>query len=387
MTTSTSGPADAARVPWPRSRRGELALILVVALAQVGGTTLAATHQTGTIGVGGYLLLGGAVLVLFGRQRYPVGVLLASCSLTLAYSVSRGPRGPIYFALIAASVSAVVAGKRRVVIGVLIVGYVAFQWLPPLVGTHPGPSALAAFLVGAWLLVLWLGAEWIRGRALRLAALARSREEEARRLASDERLRIARELHDVLAHDISLINVQASSALHLIDRQPERAREALAAIKEVSKEALVELRSVLGVLRQVDEAAPLSPAPSLDRLDELLARTETTGLQLRLERPEDPVPRPLPSAVDQAAYRIVQEALTNVTRHARATTATVRITRSAGHLVVEVEDDGATAAVPGNGHGGTGIAGMRERATALGGNLQAGGRPTGGFRVRAWLPL
>jgi signal transduction histidine kinase len=137
----------------------------------------------------------------------------------------------------------------------------------------------------------------------------------------------------------------------------------------------------------VDESAPLSPAPSLDRLDELLARTETTGLQLRLERPEDPVPGPLPSAVDQAAYRIVQEALTNVTRHARATTATVRITRSAGHLVVEVEDDGATAAVPGNGHGGTGIAGMRERATALGGNLQAGGRPTGGFRVRAWLPL
>ncbi|MDQ1420877.1 MAG: hypothetical protein QOJ52_2839 [Acidimicrobiaceae bacterium] len=267
--------------------------------------------------------------------------------------------------------SAVVAGKCRVVIGVLIVRYVAFQWLPPLVGTHPGPSALAAFLVGAWLLVLWLGAAWIRGRMLRLSALARSREEETRRLACDECLRIARELHDVVAHDISLINMQALSALHLIDRQPERAREALAAIKVFSKEALVELRSVLGVLRQVDEAAPLSPAPSLDRLDELLARTETTGLPFRLERPEDPVPGPLPSAVDRAAYRIVQEALTNVTRHARASTAMVRVTRSAGHLVVEVVDDGAPVAIPANSHGGSGIAGMRERATALGAQIAA----------------
>jgi signal transduction histidine kinase len=277
------------------------------------------------------------------------------------------------------------AGKRRAVIACLIVGFVTFQWLPPLLGTHSGPSALGALVLAAWLLVLLMASEWFRARSQRLAALARSRDEEARRRASEERLRIARELHDVLAHDISLINVQASSALHLIDRQPELGPQALAIIKEVSKEALVELRSVLGILRQVDEAAPLSPGPTLQRLDDLLARTETTGLHVRLERPGPP-PTPLPGAVDQAAYRIVQEALTNVTRHARATTATVRLTQGSGDLVVEVEDDGKGGAVPQNA-GGTGIAGMRERATALGGSLETDARPGGGFRVRARLPI
>jgi signal transduction histidine kinase len=239
--------------------------------------------------------------------------------------------------------------------------------------------------LAAWLLFLMMTAEWIRARSQRRAALARSLEEEARRQATEERLRIARELHDVVAHNISLINVQASTALHLIERQPERAREALANIKDVSKEALVELRSVLGVLRQVDDDQPRAPAPTLARVDELLARTRQAGVAVTLDR-QGSIDG-LPSSVDQAAYRITQEALTNVARHSGAASATVQIARVNGAIVVQIDDDGRGAAPSSPTVGGNGIAGMRERARALGGNLQAGRRPSGGYQVRAWLPL
>ena len=423
MTTSppVSQGAGGGRKPWLDIRPRDVVVALGVTVAQVGGTTVAASHQHGSIAHGsigplGYVLLAGSALALVVRRRYPVAVLAAAGVLTLAYWTSTAPRGPVFFALITACIGAIVAGRRRPVIAILTIGYVSFQWLPALLGTHQAPLAVNALFLGAWLLVLLMSGEWIRARRQRQAALSRSREEESRRRASDERLRIARELHDVLAHDISLINVQASTALHLMDRQPERAREALAAIKDVSKEALVELRSVLGILRQVDEAAPLSPGPTLERLDDLVSRTQATGLQVRLERQPPTTPMsPLPNAVDQAAYRIVQEALTNVTRHAGASTATVRIHQSDDGLVVEIEDDGrsndhpaasnntqsaaadptrSAAAGPtrsaGAGPtrlGGAGIPGMRERAAALGGNLQADIRPGGGFRVRAWLPL
>jgi signal transduction histidine kinase len=209
--------------------------------------------------------------------------------------------------------------------------------------------------------------------------------EEARRRTSDERLRIARELHDVVAHNISLINVQAGSALHLMDQQPERARAALSAIKDASKETLVELRSVLGVLRQVDEEAPRSPAPGLAHLDDVVARANSAGLPVQVE--VEGAANGLPPGVDRAAYRIVQEALTNVTRHAGPARAMVRISYGERDLVVQVDDDGIGA--PGNGvvSPGNGILGMRERAAALGGEVQAGPRPDGGFRVRAWLPV
>jgi signal transduction histidine kinase len=196
---------------------------------------------------------------------------------------------------------------------------------------------------------------------------------------------MARDLHDVVTHNISVINVQANTALHLMDRQPQRARTALTTINDVSKQALVELRSVLGVLRDADESAPRSPSPGLSRLGDLADGAAAAGLAVHIEEAERPAP--LPVDVDLAAYRIIQEALTNTARHSGGARATVRVGYGDGALVVEVDDDGirrppGRAAVSGHG-----IAGMTERAKALGGTLQAGPRPGGGFGVRAWLPV
>jgi signal transduction histidine kinase len=214
------------------------------------------------------------------------------------------------------------------------------------------------------------------------------REEEARRRASEERLRIARDLHDVLAHNISLINVQAGVALHLMGERPEQARTALSAIKQASKDALTELRSVLDILRGGDEHAPRAPAPTLARLDDLVSQAAAAGLAVRTEIEGEA--RPVPSGLDGAAFRVLQEALTNVARHAGPATAIVRLSYGERDLTVQVDDDGLGPASQG-GHAtlgsGRGIVGMRERVTALGGELEAGPRPGGGFRVRARLPL
>jgi signal transduction histidine kinase len=192
-----------------------------------------------------------------------------------------------------------------------------------------------------------------------------------------------------VAHNISVINVQANTALHLMDRQPDRARSALTTINEVSGQALVELRSVLGVLRAVDEGAPRAPAPGLARLGDLADTAAAAGLAVQVEESGQRVP--LSADVDLAAYRIVQEALTNGARHSGGTTATIRIAYLEDALVLEVHDDGALrppGRPPGPPRGtGSGIAGMTERASALGGTLQARPRPGGGFAVQARLPL
>ena len=196
---------------------------------------------------------------------------------------------------------------------------------------------------------------------------------------------MARDLHDVVAHNISVINVQANTALHLMDRQPERARSALTTINDVSKQALVELRSVLGVLRDVDESAPRAPSPSLARLGDLVDSAAAAGLAVHVEEAGRPVP--LPADVDLAAYRIIQEALTNSARHSGGTAATVRVAYGDGDLIVRVDDDGIGAQPAGSGFrastrangSGNGIAGMTERAKSLGGTLRAAPRPEGGF--------
>src|SRR5205085_9810860 len=220
-------------------------------------------------------------------------------------------RGPMFAALIVAFITVLMAGRRRLAWFSVAAGFVSFLWLGELFGTQrtsrPGAAGLAA-----WLLVLAGTGEMLRFRRGRAAARARTVEEEARRRTSEERLRIARDLHDVVAHNTSLINVRAGSALHLMDQQPERARSPLSAIKDASKETLVELRSVLGVLRQVDEAAPRTPAPGLGRLDEVVARATSAGLPVHVE--VEGAANGLPPGVDLAAYRIVQEAITNVTR-------------------------------------------------------------------------
>jgi signal transduction histidine kinase len=261
-----------------------------------------------------------------------------------------------------------------------------------------------AIVTGAWLLAVFAVGEAARVKAMQWSEIAKARAEQARaraeqerRQASEERLRIARELHDVLGHHLSLINVQAGVGLHLIDSRPEQAREALAAIKSASAEALREVRSVLGVLRPDEEVAPRSPAPGLDRLPDLTAEA---GFPVTVRR--EGAPRPLPPEVDRAAYRIVQEALTNVRRHAgSAVTAEVTLGFEAHGVRVTVRDDGTAAP---HDHGvrdgtvsdqgrhdpgvaGNGIAGMRARAAALGGTLSAGPGDGGGFRVEAVLPV
>ena len=306
--------------------------------------------------------------------------------VTVTYVVRDYPNGPIYLSLIIAFFTAVTRGRRRVAVAALLAGYPLMLWLGWIVGTRPAPGIGSILGVAAWLFVLLAVSEIVRVRRTGAMEAWRTREEEARRRASEERLRIAQELHDVLAHNISLINVQAGVALHLMDEQPEQARTALTAIREASKDALGELRSVLEILRQSGEAPPRSPTAGLDDLLRLVAGAEAAGLDVRTD--VRPLPRPLPPGVDLAAYRIVQEALTNVTRHARARSATVRIAYDEGAVVVEVVDDGVgSAGVTPSIGGGNGIPGMRERAAALGGDLSAEPAPGGGFVVRATLPV
>jgi signal transduction histidine kinase len=392
------------------SRAVDLGVAIGAGIIEFVGTHVASLHAQNLHRTGihqwdalGVVLLGVGPVLLVVRRRWPVAVLAGTFAATLAYSTIGYVPGPIWMALIVAFVTAIITGHRRASQVTLVAGYVGFLWLRPALGRGGGPAPQAALGLLAWLLVLMGGSEAIRFRRERAVETARTRAEEAERRASQERLRIAREIHDLVAHNMSMINVQASTALHLIDREPERAQVALEAIKSASKDALVELRSVLGVLRRADEDAPRSPTPGVDRLEELVANAAGAGLAVDMV--VDGNRRPLPPTADLAAYRIVQEALTNITRHARATAATIRLEYGTRDLVVQVDDNGqggpagtsattsattsaaASAGMDGEGMDGNGIAGMRERAVVLGGTLQAGRRPEGGFRVRAWLPV
>jgi signal transduction histidine kinase len=215
-----------------------------------------------------------------------------------------------------------------------------------------------------------------------IAFPARQEPDPAQQAVVRERQRIARDLHDVVSYGFATITVNASAALHSLTAQPERAAEALDAIKTASNEALEELRVILGVLRREDAAH--TAGPGLGRLATLTAKTTAAGVatQTRVEGH----PHPLPADVDAVAYRIVQEALTNVLRHAGPAAAVVTITYGRKYLVVEIEDDGDGSGAFHSG-GGRGIAGMRERAESVGGELDASARPHGGFRVSAQLPV
>jgi len=399
MTTTADRPGPAPRSRAARRWALDAAIAVAVTAVQLGATYADSSRHggAGQVGTLSYVLLavGGAALIL--RRRYPVGVLAVVLATTL-WAAGQNGRA-IYLALIVAFFTAVLAKKRVAAIASLVIGYAASVW-PFLMGESGHPSAVFAVGLAAGLIFLLSAAELIRSRNQRTAALARSRTEELRRLAGEERMKMARDLHDVVAHNISVINVQANTALHLMDRQPERARLALTTINEVSKQALVELRSVLGVLRDVDESAPRSPSPGLARLDDLVDSAAAAGLTVHVEPPDGPAP--LPAEVDLAAYRIVQEALTNSARHSGGSTAMVRISQRSGGLLVEVTDNGKgrpggsgsgsrsgsrSGSGPGSRTGsGHGIAGMTERAKVLGGTLHAGPRPDGGFGVRAWLP-
>lgn len=375
-----------AEVPGTRAWLVDTGVAIVVGAGQVAGTAAAASSHVGHVGAGGLVLVGATAVPLVVRRRLPVAALAATFALTLAYACTpwASPHQPIWVALTIAFGTAVYFRKRVAAVALLVASYVAFEWGPALVGTHRAPTALGALGLAALLGAILAAAEWVRLRKARSVALAHSAEEMARRIAGEERLRIARDLHDVVAHNISVINVTANTALHTAERHPERARAALSMINDVSRQALVELRSVLGVLRQVDDQIPLAPTEGLANLDALVRQAAAAGIATHVEqRGSCPA---LPASVDLAAHRIIQEALTNTVRHSGGAQAVVRIDYDEGAVCVEVDDDGSPG--PAFDHGaGQGIAGMTERAAALGGRLEVGPRPSGGFRVRAWLPF
>jgi signal transduction histidine kinase len=333
------------------------------------------------------------VLVLAGpvalavRDRWPlvaVGVSLATVDVYLGLGY---PYGPIFLSVVLALYSAVQAGQRRATWLLAAVGYVGYavaSWLDPR--SDPDQGILHLALVGGWLVGVLAVSELVRISRANAAERARAQKEDEERRRSAQRLALAQELHDVLAHDISLINVQAGVALHLLDEHPEQARPALATIKEASRDALHELRAALDVLRRGDDV-PRAPAPTLADLEALVGAVRAGGLDVEVDRRA--LPSGLPVDVQLAAFRIVQESLTNVSRHARATHAEVRLRGDDGRLTVEVDDDGTSDAAVDRARrtAGMGIPGMRRRAEALGGTLDAGPRAGGGFRVVAVLPL
>jgi signal transduction histidine kinase len=289
-------------------------------------------------------------------------------------------------------------GRHAFAWGVLVVAYVAFTWLPSLIPDEVEEARSLADAAAnlAWLPLVGAASEIARMRLERRAERAHAAREETRRRAGEERLLIARELHDVLAHNISLINVQSGMALHLLDERPEQARPALEAVNQASEEALGELHSVLDVLRGGESRvwAPHAPTAGLRDLDGLVRRIRATGLDVGLAVEGEAWP--VAAGVDLAAFRIVQEALTNVVRHAGGDArVTVRLVYAPAELDVQVDDDGRGAGLAAGGSGGSrpagtgvgrGIAGMRERVHALGGTFAAGPRPGRGFRVRARFP-
>ena len=358
----------------------------LAAVVAVGTHFAAHGHQAyRPADAGAYALAVAAAGALVWRRRYPVQVMGVVFAAVFAYFALGYPQGPIWLPLIVAYFAAAVRGLRLAAAITAAAGFCVFPWLDYVLRNAPPPSLVFLAALAAWLLLLFGIAEIVRIRRERAAELARIHEEEKLRRASEERLRIARELHDAIGHHLSLINVQSGVALHLGDELPRQARDSFSAIKQASKEALSELRSVLSVLRQEDEPAPRSPTPALARLDDLVSHAAAAGLAVRTEI--EGLARPLPFSVDVAAYRIVQEALTNVTRHAGRAAAAVRVTYAERDLTIQVDDDGSGAPLNLPVGNGKGIVGMRERAAALGGELQAGPLPGGGFRVRARLPL
>lgn len=362
-----------------RGRSANTALVIAVGLVAVVGLVVQSRGIDTAAEWAALPVVLASSGALHARRRHPVPVGVVALAAVGAYGALLHRPGPIMLVFVVALYTVVDEGHLAVAIGLGLGSVVAFAVAD---GHDRSADTMngATLLHAGWLVAVIVGvtrnrrAYLAEARARALAAEQRV-EEEARRRATEERLRIARELHDALGHHLSLITVQASAALHR--PAPARSEQALTAIKQTSKETLRELRTTLGLLRQGGEAPT---APGLDRLGDLVTTAGRSGLEIRTELAET---RPLPPEVDLAAYRIVQEALTNVIKHAGARHAAVSVGRDGDRLTVEVVDDGSATAGSGDGFG---LIGMRERAAAVGGRVEAGPVPGGGWRVRAQLP-
>ncbi|SCL41837.1 Signal transduction histidine kinase [Micromonospora pallida] len=394
----------------------DLILALFVTAMQVQGTLrrVAAEPETvlrplADLGHLGFVLLVVSGAVLAVRRRWPLAVFVTTVLASLAYYTLDFPDGPGWLGLFVATYTLTALGDGQRSLLIVGVGITALTgcWLVAAIDLEPRAAiGWVFFRIGASIMSAALG-ESVRSRRVvaaraleRAESAERTRDEEARARVDAERLRIAREVHDTVAHAIAVINVQAGVTAYVLDKRPELARETLRTIEQMSSQALREMRAILGMLRDSDEER--APAPGLAEIDELTAKARDAGLDINLEVTSPPSPPP--SAVSSAAYRILQESITNVLRHVGPTrvnvvldygidTLEVRVTNEAGRTGAT---DGRTprqaTAVAGGCPGdpdepGHGIFGMRERCQLLGGELAAEELPDGGFEVKARLPL
>lgn len=325
-------------------------------------------------------------LPLVWRRRAPVAVLAAVTGLVWFAVVAVGVPPSTSAVLFALFTVGVHCGRRTSLAAVAVLCAVTLVSFIPVAGVALA-VAQASVLVGVWALGdrLQVQRAYVAELEQRAARAERDRETRARMAVADERARIARELHDVVAHSVSVMVVQATAARRTFRTRPEAADEALGQVVETGRRSLVEMRRLLGLLRAGDDgAADLAPQPGLADVPNLVAQFREAGLPVRLVVAG--TPGPLPTGPDLSAYRIVQEALTNALKHAAATAVQVTVRYRPHDVEVEVTDDGRGAAGDLSGGTGHGIVGMRERAAVLGGSLDIGPGPSGGFRVRAQLP-
>ncbi|WP_435590190.1 sensor histidine kinase [Nocardia sp. bgisy118] len=343
-------------------------------------TGLSKQHSPTDLDPLGHTLLTSGGLALAARRRAPVAVLIVTGLCALGYQAVGFDVPAVAFLF--AVYAAVRAGYRTITVAASVTLLAALP-LAALASLHDTGEAFARArdaLELAWLIAAGAAGEALRQAERRADEAERTREETARRRADEERLHIARELHDSLTHQISVIKVQSEAAVHVARKRGEEVPEALLAIREAGREAARELRATLEALRDDGK----SPPHGLDHLPDLVERARTTGLDATLTI--EGQRQNLPAAVDRTVYRIVQESLTNITRHAAASNASVRIDYRPDTVVVRVDDDGTATSDTAPPHG-VGLLGMHERVTALGGRLRAAPRGAGGFSVRAELPV
>lgn len=326
-------------------------------------------------------------LPLAWRRRQPLAVFLAIAAAAVGV-FQQAPYAGLTAVMIAAYSVGTYSRHRLLSLGVIIatatvIATVFHAGWPPL------PDASAPYVIA---LSMWLVGNAIRSRQLRADAFAdratrleREREQATREAVAAEHARIARELHDVVAHSVSVMVVQAGAARHILSKSPQQADEALRAVESSGREAMAELRHLLGLLNQDDDQVALAPQPGLDQLDSLVRRVGEAGLPVTLH--VEGRTRPLPPGLDLAAYRVVQEALTNALKYAGLARTDVILDYREDELKIEVLDDGPGRSAAAGTGAGQGLVGMRERLALYGGTLEAGPRLERGYAVRAWLPL
>ncbi len=330
-------------------------------------------------------------LPLLFRRRFPFGAPVAAAVAVAASTFVDGERVLYDFTtfLLGMTVAFLLGGLREP--RQALAGFAILMGVNAIIVRNDpaggwGDMIGTTFIFGiAWAIGFGLGHKFREGEAAKERAdrLERAREEEARAAVAEERARIARELHDVVGHSVSVMTVQAAGVRRLLKPEQEREREALEIVEQTGREALAEMRRLVGVLRRPEEAPALAPQPSLEHLDKLVQQARESGLPVALRIEGDPVP--LAAGLDLTAYRLVQEGLTNALKHARAEHAEVRVRYEDGHVELTVSDDGSGGG--GGDSGGHGLVGMRERVLVYGGELEAGALPEGGYRLRARLPV